>query len=114
MQAGTVDQQTADSTVGTSEDWIVLDSGKSFAWSPEQHGSLQQQVEALEKLIHQQGKQVKVQHLLAQSCLASARSTLSPLFRRSSGLLSFSAEHCVVICPMNAFPVDPLLCFLGL
>ena len=48
--------------VGTSEDWVVLDSGKSFAWSAKQHGSLQQQIDAMEKLIQQQGQQV--QHIL--------------------------------------------------
>ncbi len=44
--------------IGTSEDWVVLDSGKSFAWSAKQHGSLQQQIDAMEKLIEQQGQQV--------------------------------------------------------
>lgn len=48
--------------VGSSEDWVVLNSGKSFAWSAKQHGSLQQQIDAMEKLIQQQGQQV--QHIL--------------------------------------------------
>ena len=48
--------------IGTSEDWVVLDSGKSFAWSAKQHGSLQQQIDAMEKLIQLQGQQV--QHIL--------------------------------------------------
>ncbi|DBA81104.1 TPA: COP9 signalosome complex subunit 8 [Trebouxia sp. C0005] len=43
--------------VGSSEDWVVLDSGKSFAWSAKQHGSLQQQINAMEKLIQQKGQQ---------------------------------------------------------
>jgi len=53
--------------VGSSEDWVVLDSGKSFAWSAKQHGSLQQQIDAMEKLIQQQGQQV--QHILAPTPL---------------------------------------------
>ncbi len=44
--------------VGTSEEWVALDSGKSFAWSTKQHGSLSQQIEAMQKLIQQQGQQV--------------------------------------------------------
>ena len=43
---------------GTSEDWVVLDSGKSFAWSAQQQGSHREQLGALRKLIEQQQQQV--------------------------------------------------------
>ena len=63
---GKSDEPASESApVGTSEDWVALDSGKSFAWSAKQHGSLQQQIEALEKLILQQQQQVI---LLCQCC----------------------------------------------
>lgn len=58
LQGGFDKQQSANTPVGTSEDWMILDSGKSFAWSAQQHGTLQQQLEALDKLIQQQGQQV--------------------------------------------------------
>ena len=58
LQGGSGEEQSGSTPVGTSEDWAVLDSGKSFAWSPQQHETLQQQLEALEKLIQQQGQQV--------------------------------------------------------
>lgn len=45
--------------VRTSEDWVVLDSGKSFAWSAQQQGSPQEQLETLRKLIEQQQQQVQ-------------------------------------------------------
>lgn len=51
-------QQAAPVPVGTSEDWVVLDTGKSFNWSAQQTGTLQQQADALERLIQQQGQQV--------------------------------------------------------
>ena len=56
------EEPASEGPVGSSEDWVVLDSGKSFAWSAKQHGSLQQQIDAMEKLIQQQGHQV--QHTL--------------------------------------------------
>ena len=62
--------------VGSSEDWVVLDSGKSFAWSAKQHGSLQQQIDAMEKLIQQQGQ--KVQDILGRkpSCTIAISESL--------------------------------------
>ena len=53
-------QNTAQSStpVGTSEDWVVLDSAKSFAWSARQQGSHREQLGALRKLIEQQQQQV--------------------------------------------------------
>lgn len=58
LQGKSEEPESEGPPVGTSGDWVALDSGKSFAWSAQQHGSLQQQVEALEKLIQQQGQQV--------------------------------------------------------
>ena len=53
-------QNTAESSApgGTSEDWVVLDSGKSFAWSAQQQGSHWEQLDALRKLVEQQQQQV--------------------------------------------------------
>ena len=53
--------------VRTSEDWVVLDSGKSFAWSAQQQGSPQEQLETLRKLTKQQQQQVQPPSLLGQS-----------------------------------------------
>ena len=58
VQAKAVYSSPEAGPVGTSGDWIVVDSGKSFAWSAKQHGTMQQQVDALEKLIRQQSQQV--------------------------------------------------------
>ena len=69
LQRGFDKQQSANTPVGTSEDWMILDSGKSFAWSAQQHGTLQQQLEALDKLIQQQGQQV------CRYCICIARCT---------------------------------------
>ena len=44
--------------IGNSEDWVAVDSGKSFAWSAHQHGTLQQQFDAIEKLVQHQIQQV--------------------------------------------------------
>lgn len=60
LQDRTDEQRDVSSPVGTSEDWAILDGGKSFTWSAQQHGTLQQQVEALDKLIQQQGQQVSI------------------------------------------------------
>lgn len=62
-------QQAAPVSVGSSEDWVVLDTGKSYAWSAQQTGTLQQQADALERLIQQQGQQVCYTRTL--SCSAS-------------------------------------------
>lgn len=48
--------------VGASEDWVVLDSGKSFAWSAKQQGSAREQLEALRNIIGKQQQQQKVLH----------------------------------------------------
>lgn len=58
LQEGSGQQQPADQPVETSEDWVALDTGKSFVWSAQQTGTLQQQADALERLIQQQGQQV--------------------------------------------------------
>lgn len=60
LQGRTDEQRDVSSPVGTSEDWAILDSGKSFTWSAQQQGTLQQQFEALDKLIQQQGQQVSI------------------------------------------------------
>ena len=60
MQANS-NEETAEGIgepIGTSEDWVVVDSGKSFAWSAKQHGTLQQQYDAIEKLVQHQIQQV--------------------------------------------------------
>lgn len=60
LQIPSDSQNTAQSSapVRTSEDWVVLDSGKSFAWSAQQQGSHREQLGALRKLLEQQQQQV--------------------------------------------------------
>lgn len=66
--------------IGTSEDWVVVDSGKSFAWSAKQHGTLQQQFDAIEKLVQHQMQQEASEGLaMASAALDSAR----PLVREA-------------------------------
>lgn len=49
------------------EDWVALDSGNSFAWSAQQHGSHREQLDVLRKLIEQQ-QQVQCRPAHTNSC----------------------------------------------
>ena len=82
LQGRTDEQRDVSAPVGTSQDWIVLDSGKSFAWSAQQHGTLQQQFEALDKLIQQQGQQVCRCCLYMQRALHVVTQTLPDSMRK--------------------------------
>ena len=79
--------------VRTSEDWVVLDSGKSFAWSARQQGSPQEQLETLRKLIEQQQQQVQPPSLLGQSNHAHRSPSLPPVSSHFVHKLVLSS-HC--------------------
>ncbi|KAL3148770.1 COP9 signalosome complex subunit 8 [Trebouxia sp. C0009 RCD-2024] len=76
-------QQAAFVAVGSSEDWIVLDTGKSYAWSAQQTGTLQQQADALEKLIQQQGQQENNKAAEGLALAATALESAKPLLQEA-------------------------------
>lgn len=47
----------------TTEDWVALDSGKSFAWSSQQQGSYREQLDVLRKLVEQKQQVGSYLHL---------------------------------------------------
>ena len=95
-----VPSESTGEAIGTSEDWVVVDSGKSFAWSAKQHGTLQQQFDAIEKLVQHQSQQVQISQTLSLTVSAhwyQSSHKMQGLCHQLSGLLrqkSSSAEVC--------------------